>query len=58
MLHWCGKKKLEKMLSEKIHGGESTKFIRLADVKKEHFCCSIGGGGGGGMEVWSSLPCY
>ena len=25
------------MLSEKVHGGEKTKFIRLADVKKEHF---------------------
>ena len=37
MLHWCSKKKLEKMLSEKIPGGERTKFIRLADVKKEHF---------------------
>ena len=31
------KKNLETMLSEKVHGGEKTKFIRLADVKKEHF---------------------
>ena len=41
MLHWCGKKKLEKMLSEKTHGGESTKFIRLADVKKEHLVVQL-----------------
>ena len=31
------KKNLETMLSEKVHGGEKTKFKRLADVKKEHF---------------------
>ena len=37
MLHWCGKQNLEKRLSEKVHGGEKTKFIRLADVEKEHF---------------------